>query len=586
MAPMSKSKSKDSKETPPSHAPPSRRAVWRRFVGIVRDFTASKSGKRAIWLFAALLVLLVLSNGLNVANSYVGRDFMSAIEQSREADFWREAAIYIGVFACSTVVAVFSSFAEQRLGLLWRIWLTRQVLNRYLEPPVYYLVKESGEVPNPDQRISEDIRVLTVSILSFALLMLNSTLSVIAFTGVLWSISPMLMGASVVYAVLGSLITIWLGRPLIKLNSQQSDKEANFRTDVRHIQEHSELVALLRRESRLKARLLTRLDELASNMRKIIRVTRNMGFFTNAYNYMIQVIPALFVAPFFIHGKAAFGIILQSALAFSILVNAFSLLVTQFPNISIFAAATLRLSVLLEAMEKAKAGPSTGLKVKEAKDHIAYQDVTLHASDGSDLISKLSLEIPQDARVLITGPASHAKAALFRATAGIGNHGEGTIVRPRLSQMHFLPENAFLSPGTLREMVLPDGEPKKASDHRIKEVLKTLHVEHAIEFARGLDTMHDTWDNLLSAGEQKLVVLARIFLSPPTFCFLDQIQTGLSQEQAHQALDLLCESKITYINIGEIGNHDDCYTALLELKEDGRWKWTPDWKPKSNGRSK
>jgi len=544
---------------------------------MVRDFLGTKSGKKAVWLFATLLVLLLSSNGLNVLNSYVSRDFMNAIEQSREADFWKLAGFFLVVYAASTAVAVFSSFSEQRLGLLWRYWLTKRVLNGYLEPRVYYLVGESGAVPNPDQRISEDIRVITVNSLSFALMMTNSTFSVLVFSGVMWSISPTLLLVSVGYALVGSLVTFLVGRPLIRLNSQQSDKEANFRSDVRHIQENAELVALQHRESRLKVRLMSRLDELTKNMRKIIGVNRNVGFFTNGYNYLIQIIPALIVAPLFIHGKAQFGIIAQSAVAFAVLVNAFSILVSQFTSISTLAAASLRVGALLKAIKAAEAGPSTGLQFREEEDMLAYENVTLSsADDGRVLIKDLSVRIKRGTNVLIAGSAERAKMVLFRATAGIGNHGRGTIVRPNLDRILFLPEKAFLSPGSLREMILP-ADKKGIDDARIHHVLDSLNIGDIVEVAGGLDHSHDNWDNLLSLSEQKLVMFARMLLSEPAFCFLDHVQTALTLEQTNHVLGMLCDSKITYINMGEPGDRCECYNALLELAENGAWHWTEPW---------
>jgi vitamin B12/bleomycin/antimicrobial peptide transport system ATP-binding/permease protein len=408
--------------------------------------------------------------------------------------------------------------------------------------------------------------------------MTNSAFSVIAFTGVLWSISPKLLIVSVLYAVVGSLLTFRLGRPLIALNSQQSDKEANFRSDIRHIQDNAELVALQHREARLKARVLVRLDELTKNLRKIITVNRNLSFFTNGYNYLIQIIPALIVAPLFMHGKADFGIIAQSALAFAILVNAFSILVLQFPTLSTLAAATMRVWALLQAIEDAHAGPATGLQFREEEDVVAYEGITLRSEkDGRVLISDLSVRIPHNNGVLITGPDEHAKMVLFRATAGIGNHGSGTIARPSLDHIMFLPEKAFLSPGTLRDMVLPANKKGVIDDAKIQGILQKLKLEYVVELAGGLDNGHDNWDNLLSLGEQKLVVLARIFLSEPAFCFLDHIQSGLSVEQSNHVLAMFCESKITYINFGEPGDQCQCYDSLLALAEDGKWTWTDPW---------
>jgi vitamin B12/bleomycin/antimicrobial peptide transport system ATP-binding/permease protein len=101
------------------------------------------------------------------------------------------------------------------------------------------------------------------------------------------------------------------------------------------------------------AQLLGRLDDLVANFRKITSINRDVGFFTTGYNWMIQIIPALIIAPAFIERKIEFGVITQSAVAFSTLVAAFSLIVTQFfQSLSSYAAVVARLSALVEAVEQ------------------------------------------------------------------------------------------------------------------------------------------------------------------------------------------------------------------------------------------
>ena len=162
--------------------------------------------------------------------------------------------------------------------------------------------------------------------------------------------SPLLFGVAVLYAAGGSLFTIVLGRPLIRLNYDQLDKEANFRSELLHVRDNSEAIMQARDEESQTARLLSRLDDPVGNFRRITSVNRNVGFFTTGYNWLIQMIPALIIAPAFIEGKIEFGVITQSAMAFTALVAAFSLVVTQFQSLSSFAAVIARLSALAEAI--------------------------------------------------------------------------------------------------------------------------------------------------------------------------------------------------------------------------------------------
>ena len=228
----------------------------RRFIRAVRDLLTSEVRRKAIALLFLLLAFALSVNGLNVVNSYVGRDFMTAIAHRDMAGFVRLAILYVGVFAAMTAVAVLYRFTEERLGLLWRGWLTRRVTERYLDGRTYLRLKESAEIDNPDQRIAEDTRAFTTTTLSFTLIFLNSTLAAVSFSGVLWTISPLLFGVALGYAALGTLMTVLLGRPLVGLNYRQSDREADFRATLIHVRENAESVALLRREGRLTARLL------------------------------------------------------------------------------------------------------------------------------------------------------------------------------------------------------------------------------------------------------------------------------------------------------------------------------------------
>ena len=234
---------------------PFNREIAGRFVAAVRDLLTSEVRGKAIRMLVLLLVFALSVNGLNVVNSYVGRDFMTAIADRDMAGFVKFAALYVGVFAATTAVAVLYRFTEERLGLLWRSWLTRRVATRYLERHTYLHLKGSVEVDNPDQRITEDVRAFTVTTLSFTLILLNAVLAVVSFSGVLWTISPLLFGVAVGYAALGSLLTVLLGRRLIGLNYTQSGREADFRAALIHVRENAESVALSRGEARLTERL-------------------------------------------------------------------------------------------------------------------------------------------------------------------------------------------------------------------------------------------------------------------------------------------------------------------------------------------
>lgn len=557
----------------------------KRFMRVLRALLDSGVGGKAKGLAVLLIVLLIGVNGLNILNSFVGRDFMTAIANRSYPGFVQQSILFISVFAISTVVAVYYRFCEERLGLLARKWLTQRFINSYLEHPTYYRLNDqsenNGEIANVDQRIADDVKVFTVTILSFTLMVLNGTFTALAFSGVLWSISPLLFVVAVVYATGGSLLAIRFGYPLVNLNYNQLDREANLRSDLIHLRENAESVALLRREGRLKIRILKHLDDLTSNFHNIIVVNRNLGFFTTGYNYLVQIIPALIVAPMYIGGYVEFGVITQAAMAFAHILGAFSLIVTQFQSISSFAAVVARLGSLADAIDKAQSPEATSIMSREDNQNgVAYRDLNLwQHSTGRPLVNHLTLTIPYGTRVLLLGPDDMAKVALFRATAGIWDDGEGEIIRPDFDTILFLPERPYLPPGTLRELLVRTGRESKIPDNTIREVLASLCLENVIERSGGFDE-EQQWDALLSLTEQKVLALARLILAEPRFVFMDRINTALNREDVNRLLAILNDRHITYINVGSCrnGRRDtddklDDYDAILEISGTGEWKW-------------
>lgn len=543
----------------------------RRLRTVLLMLVKSEFGPKAIGLFGTLMGLMLLIAGLNVINSYVGRDFMSSIENKNMNTFQLKAFLFVGVLVASTLAAVFYRFAEERLGLVWREQLTRQLTDTYLSDRTYYRLLSSPDVANPDQRIADDVRAFTTTTLSFILLFLNGTFTAISFSGVLWSISPFLFCVAVTYATIGSALAIFLGKPLIRLNYNQLDMEANFRSDLIHVRENAELIALAHREGRFKVRLRKRFGALTGNFRRIIRINRNLGFFTTGYNYFIQIIPALIIAPMFIRGHIEFGVITQSSMAFAALLGAFSLIITQFQSISTFTAVTARLYMLSQAMENAHQAKTCPIKLTEGAEGVTYQDVTLESSDHSHvLIKKLNMEILPGERWVVTSQDHSSMIALFRATASIAESGQGAISRPGLDEILFLPERPYLPLGTLREVLLRTGREKVIPNAIIMSVMKKLHIENIVERAHGLDVVQD-WEDLLSISEQHMVSVARLLLAEPRIVYLDRPGSSLPESQIAAILDLLTAAGIGVVVLAKNGESHLRYDAQLEIKPDGSW---------------
>jgi len=176
-------------------------------------------------------------------------------------------------------------------------------------------------------------------------------------------------------------------------------------------------------------------------------------------------------------------------------------------------------------------------------------------------------------RTLVTGDAE-ASLALFRATAGLWDSGEGRIVRPPPDEILFLTERPYLPPGTLRQAVVRTGREQDLADARIHEVLRELGVGGVPEKVGGLEVERD-WNEALSLGEQQMLSFARLALAAPRYAVLDRPESVLDLETVVRALDFLAGQGITVVTFSSERALADRHDAHLVLANGGSWSFEP-----------
>lgn len=543
---------------------------------LIRLFLGSESRPRAIVWISLLFLLLVAFNGLNVVNSYIGRDFMTAIADRNRGRYVFFACAYVGVFLVSAVIAAFNRFAEERLRLLWREWTTRRLMDRYLSNDAYYRLSEDSGVDNPDQRMTDDVKMFTQTALAFIVLSLGATITSVSFLGVLWSITPWLVLAALLYAGAGTGTAILLGRPLVRLNNAQLQREADLRYALIRAREKAEAIAVAGASADLAATLHARLGAVARNQALIIRVTRNLVMFTGAYNYMIQAIPLLIVAPLYFAGRVEFGVVTQAAMAFAQVLGALSLIITQFEALSSFAAVSDRIDVLVESIDQAQRRPRGAIRVDTRGDRIVLEGVTLRdpRDESREFVRGLSLDLSAGENLLVNGPNPQGKRALFLALAGLWTEGEGRIVRPE--KACFLSRSPLLVPGRLRDQleVGGPGGSETPEDAEATAALEAVGFGPALERLGGLESEHD-WPHALSPAEQQRLSFARLLLARPAYAILDHVTDALPADQVRPLLEKLSESSIAYLSFSEDQDLVDMHDSSLELAEDGGHRVAP-----------
>lgn len=230
--------------------------------------------------------------------------------------------------------------------------MSQHLIKRYFNNRAYYRLRGSDSIDNPDQRISEDVRNFTLDSLGYALLVVNSVMTLVGFLGVLWSISGTLVGVALAYAVGGTFMCFVIARRLVGLHYEKYQREADFRYGLVRVRDNAESIAFYRGEKREHLDLVQRLALVVTNMRSIIVWNRNLGFFRNSYSYLALVVPILIVAPMFMRGEMEFGVVTQSLAAFAQVLGAVSLVANNFEGLSSYLAGVQRLGMLWDDLDE------------------------------------------------------------------------------------------------------------------------------------------------------------------------------------------------------------------------------------------
>ncbi len=531
-----------------------------------------------LWL---LLFLSFVVNGMNVTISYVFRFVDNALNQRDEPVFWQFLFIYAGIIILAIPILVLYRYTRLKLALFWREWLSKLFFNRYFSNRAYYELDSNAantEIDNPDQRITEDIKSFTETTLSFLLDILDSILTLISFTAVLYSISRVLTLGLVIYAAFGTGVAIIAGQRLIKINYNQLRLEGNFRYGMVHVRDNAESIAFYRGEGLERQQVTERLMAAIRNFDMLIIWQSIIDLFQYGYNYFTRIVPYVIVAPLYFAGETDFGTIGQAYLAFSQVLGALSLITNRIDTISLFAASISRLGAFYERLddpEKLSASDTQHRIQSQMDGQIAIRGLTLFTPNYEQkLVEDLSLEVEQGERLLIVGASGCGKSSLMRAIAGLWTTGEGTIIRPDISETLFLPQKPYMLLGTLREQIIYPNTHANVSDDKIYEVLKEVNLANLPERVGGLDVERD-WPTVLSLGEQQRLAFARIMLSEPRYAMLDEATSALDVKNERELYALIRKMGVVYVSVGHRPSLLDYHEKVLVLgSEEEGWKLT------------
>jgi vitamin B12/bleomycin/antimicrobial peptide transport system ATP-binding/permease protein len=556
--------------------------LFRQFWTIARSYWSSEAKWPARGLLLSVIGLSLGYTGISVLLNSKRGELISALSAQDEARFWQTIMIFVATLALYAPLYAGYVYLRDRLGLNWRRWLTDDLLDRYFENRAfYYLNQAEADIDNPDQRMAEDVKSFTQESLTLLLALVDALLAIGAFSSVLWGISPPLIGFLVLYALVGTLTTVGVfGRPLTQLNFAQLKKEADFRFSLVRVRENAEAIAFYQGEQQESDRVKAQFGEVFENFKRIILWELSLNAITNAYEFIPFILPAIVVAPGIFAGELEIGKVTEAQGAFIRVFFSLNLIVDRFQSLASFGAGVERLHSFLGALETpdstleaAAPGELTMIKTEITPDKsplencLTLDNVTLQTPNRQrTLVEQLSVSLVAGQGLLVRGPSGCGKSSLLRAIVGLWEAGTGTITRPALEQMLFLPQRPYMVLGSLRDQLLYPNRGAAIDDAQLRQILIQVNLPDLAPRHGGLDSTQ-SWSEVLSLGEQQRLIFARLLVQKPICAVLDEATSALDPENERRLYQLLQDFGITFLSVGHRESLSHYHQSILDLTD-------------------
>ena len=507
--------------------------------------------KDSIKSWILLVVIISLTSGsVYIATSINSwyKEFWDTIQNYDIDGFKHQLIIFVILASIHVVVSVYNAYLKSCLAINWRTWLTGKTMTRWLESDNYYKLQLADKnTDNPDQRIAEDLNMFVSSTIVLIIGTATDLAMMISFGVVLWQLSSAVditvMGMSIhlpdgymcylalLYAILGTALTFYLGKPLVKLNFRQQRYEADFRFSLIRVRENSESIALYKGEEEENKYLRQSFSDLVANYIKLIVCTKRLGFLTLGYSQTAVIFPMLISAPLYFAKIITMGSIMQISSAFGRVQDSLSTLVSNFTSWASWKSVVDRLALFYLSMEEVEKLRCIAIEKNATK--LEVRDLQIKSPRDKLLLDHVNLDLSSGESLLIRGASGCGKSTLIKALAGIWPYTQGQVRYLNEAKVLFLSQKPYLPQGSLRLAASYPSAP--IEDGRTEQFFKLVGLEHLIPH---LDEV-DTWSHILSLGEQQRVAIVRALLNQPDMLFLDEASSAMDEQSESLVYDLL-----------------------------------------------
>lgn len=545
--------------------------------------------KDSIKSWILLVVIISLTGGsVYIATSINSwyKEFWDTIQNYDIDGFKHQLIIFVILASIHVVVSVYNAYLKSCLAINWRTWLTGKTMTRWLESDNYYKLQLADKnTDNPDQRIAEDLNMFVSSTIVLIIGTATDLAMMISFGVVLWQLSSAVditvMGMSIhlpdgymcylalLYAILGTALTFYLGKPLVKLNFRQQRYEADFRFSLIRVRENSESIALYKGEEEENKYLRQSFSDLVANYIKLIVCTKRLGFLTLGYSQTAVIFPMLISAPLYFAKIITMGSIMQISSAFGRVQDSLSTLVSNFTSWASWKSVVDRLALFYLSMEEVEKLRCIAIEKNATK--LEVRDLQIKSPRDKLLLDHVNLDLSSGESLLIRGASGCGKSTLIKALAGIWPYTQGQVRYLNEAKVLFLSQKPYLPQGSLRLAASYPSAP--IEDGRTEQFFKLVGLEHLIPH---LDEV-DTWSHILSLGEQQRVAIVRALLNQPDMLFLDEASSAMDEQSESLVYDLLNQylPQCIMISVGHRSTLIAKHKLVLTYQNDAKYTIEP-----------
>ncbi|ONH66344.1 Peroxisomal long-chain fatty acid import protein 1 [Cyberlindnera fabianii] len=218
---------------------------------------------------------------------------------------------------------------------------------------------------------------------------------------------------------------------------------------------------------------------------------------------------------------------------------------------------------------------------------IEFKDIPLITPANIVLAKSLSFKIKHGDHLLIAGPNGCGKSSLFRILGGLWPVMSGELTIPHFENMFYLPQRAYLSKSSLKEVIMyPSTTYKYKSNNELTEILKVLdltfllHESIAIELAKDnslevadvdpFETVRN-WSEELSIGVQQRLAMARMYYHKPKFAVLDECTSAVSPQMEQLMYSHAQSLGISLLSVAHRSSLWHFHNYILKFRGDGTY---------------